>query len=97
MYKKFSSNEKDWSFELLTESLNAEGGLKEASASINGSSVFAHLKVRFFTILVFTTEPLASSFSSLISDVSQFKINYKSETQPMYDKYQDFRCSHFNF
>ena len=44
MYKKYSGS-KRWSFEMLSESFNAEGGLKEAAASITGSSVFAFLKV----------------------------------------------------
>lgn len=44
MYKKYSGS-KRWSFDMLSESVNAEGGLKEASASISGNSVFAFLKV----------------------------------------------------
>lgn len=43
MYKKYSGS-KRWSFDMLSENHNAEGGLKEASASINGKSVFAFLK-----------------------------------------------------
>eukprot|EP00111_Clytia_hemisphaerica_P017434 TCONS_00051582-protein len=43
MYKKFSSSNR-WSFDIVSESVNAEGGLKEASATINGNSVFAFMK-----------------------------------------------------
>ena len=61
MYKKYSGP-KRWSFEMLSESLNTEGGLKEASASISGNSVFAFLKVFCFTsFILFMELPLAGN------------------------------------
>lgn len=44
MYSKYCSAKK-WKFEVLTQSGNTEGGLKEASANISGNLVFASLKV----------------------------------------------------
>jgi peptide chain release factor 1 len=45
MYEKFAAAN-GWRFELLTLSRNEIGGLKEASASIQGQSAYQKLKVR---------------------------------------------------
>ena len=81
MYRRFASSKKGWSFEMLSESLNAEGGLKEASAGINGSSVFAHMKVRipslfFLLFFIMLWSNLASDFFTALGMNVRLSIAY---------------------